>query len=75
METLPSGTPFDAARVGPQGMNIDLSPRRPGDRVLYTGPHLCVECAEAGRITSRPLKAGEAAPPCAHCGTAARWEP
>jgi hypothetical protein len=75
METLPSGTPFDSGASNRDHMNIDISPRKPGEKVLYTGPHLCVTCADAGRITSRPLRAGDPAPSCEHCGPRARWEP
>jgi hypothetical protein len=56
-------------------MNIDISGRRPGEKLLYTGPHLCVTCAEEGRTVNLPLKAGEAAPACKHCGARAVWEP
>ncbi len=73
LETLPSGTPFDPA-AHPR-MNIDISARKPGDVVLYTGPHLCVTCAQANRITNPYLKAGDRAPECPHCGAHARWEP
>jgi DNA-directed RNA polymerase subunit RPC12/RpoP len=56
-------------------MNIDISPRNPGDSLLYTGPHLCVTCAAENRTVSVYLKAGEKAPECAHCGARALWEP
>ncbi len=80
METLPSGTPLNPSadpskdQAEPR-MNIDISPRKPGEPVLYTGPHLCVTCAQANRITSQYLKAGETAPECPHCGSEALWEP
>jgi hypothetical protein len=79
METLPSGTPLDpradpSAGAG-QKMNIDISARAPGEKLLYTGPHLCVTCAAENRVVSVYLKAGEKAPECAHCGARARWEP
>ncbi|HVZ81467.1 MAG TPA: hypothetical protein VHE12_11830 [bacterium] len=82
METLPSGTPLDpqsdpslsrgkeAAR-----MNIDISARKPGEKFLYTGPHLCVTCAGEDRIMNRHFTAGETAPECPHCGPRALWEP
>jgi len=81
LETLPSGTPLDPNRNPSQDqgaqarMNIDISPRKPGEKLLYTGPHLCVTCAEENRTVSVYLKAGETAPECAHCGPRARWEP
>jgi len=56
-------------------MNIDISPRKTGEKVLYTGPHLCVTCAEENRTVSIYLKAGETAPPCKNCGERALWEP
>ncbi len=56
-------------------MNIDISSRQPGDVLLYTGPHLCVTCAQENRITNIYLKAGDTAPLCVHCGSRARWEP
>ena len=56
-------------------MNIDISPRKSGDLLLYNGPHLCVTCAGENRTVSVYLKAGEKAPECAHCGTRALWEP
>jgi len=56
-------------------MNIDISGRRAGEKLLYTGPHLCVTCAEEGRTMNLPLKAGETAPECRHCGKRAVWEP
>ncbi len=73
METLPSGTPLNPDRANQ--MNIDISSRQPGEPVLYTGPHLCVTCAQGNRITNLYLKAGEIAPKCPHCGSSARWEP
>jgi len=73
MTTLPSGTPLDPDHKG--RMNIDISGRRVGDRLLYTGPHLCVTCAEEGRTMNVYLKAGETAPECKACGTRAVWEP
>jgi DNA-directed RNA polymerase subunit RPC12/RpoP len=80
LETLPSGTPLDpnanpAAGSGNAKMNIDISARKPGERLLYTGPHLCVTCAAENRIVSVYLKAAETAPECQHCGTRALWEP
>ena len=79
METLPSGTPLDPQANPSSGthakMNIDISPRKSGDLLLYTGPHLCVTCAAENRTISVYLKAGEKAPECAHCGTRALWEP
>jgi hypothetical protein len=80
MDNLPSGTPLDPqARPSPsQGagrMNIDISARKAGEALLYTGPHLCVTCAEENRITSLYLKAGQTAPECPDCGPRARWEP
>ncbi len=47
METLPSGTPLDPNNGNK--MNIDISGRRPGEKFLYTGPHLCVTCAHENR--------------------------
>jgi DNA-directed RNA polymerase subunit RPC12/RpoP len=82
MEQLPSGTPLDpqAAPSMDQGqpaprMNIDISARRPGEPLLYTGPHLCVTCAGENRTVSVYLKAGEMAPDCPKCGSRALWEP
>ncbi|HTA76587.1 MAG TPA: hypothetical protein VK791_05470 [bacterium] len=79
METLPSGTPLDPKANPSDGaqakMNIDISPRQPGEKVLYTGPHLCVTCAAENRTVSVYLKAGEKAPECQHCGARAFWEP
>ncbi len=82
METLPSGTPLDP-RSNPSmdsgraqaRMNIDISARKPGQRILYTGPHLCVTCAAENRIVSVYMKSGENAPECGGCGPRARWEP
>ncbi len=73
METLPSGTPLEPGNKNK--MNIDISPRKPGEKVLYTGPHLCVTCAEENRTVSVYLKAGETAPECKNCGPRALWEP
>lgn len=73
METLPSGTPLDPDKK--EKMNIDISARRPGEKVLYTGPHLCVTCAEENRTVSVYLKTGDIAPECKNCGSRARWEP
>lgn len=56
-------------------MNIDLRPRRPGEILDYTGPHLCVTCAQEGRIVNLPLKKGEKAPLCPSCGERASWQP
>ena len=84
MEKPPSGTPLDPGNKnnpsmgsGPENarMNIDISPRKPGENILYTGPHLCVTCAEENRTVSVYLKAGDAAPECKNCGPRARWEP
>ncbi len=79
METLPSGTPLDPqadpSTGAGQKMNIDISARKPGELLLYTGPHLCVTCAAENRVVSIYLKTGEKAPDCVHCGTRARWEP
>ncbi len=80
MEILPSGTPLDPnANPSGQGekarMNIDISARKPGEKLLYTGPHLCVTCANENRIMNRYFKAGDAAPECDNCGTRALWEP
>jgi hypothetical protein len=82
METLPSGTPLDP-NLNPSmdsgkekaRMNIDISGRKPGEKVLYTGPHLCVTCAEDNRTMNRFLKSGETAPLCDNCGPRALWEP
>ncbi len=73
METLPSGTPLNPNSGNK--MNIDISPRKPGEKILYTGPHLCVTCAQANRITNQYMKAGETAPECPQCGALTRWEP
>jgi hypothetical protein len=79
LETLPSGTPLDPKANPSAGvqakMNIDISARKPGENLLYTGPHLCVTCATENRTVSVYLKAGEKAPKCEHCGTRALWEP
>ncbi len=80
LETLPSGTPFNPdpsaqAKPGQSRMNIDISPRKPGEKILYTGPHLCLTCAQENRITNVYLKAGETAPSCKACGTRASWQP
>ena len=80
METLPSGTPLDpqanpSASGAQAKMNIDISARKPGEKLLYTGPHLCVTCAAENRTVSVYMKAGEKAPECSHCGTQALWEP
>ena len=80
METLPSGTPLDpnanpSAASGNAKMNIDISTRKPGDRILYTGPHLCVTCANENRVVNVVLKAGETAPICESCGSRALWQP
>lgn len=56
-------------------MNINISARRPGELVLYTGPHLCVVCAEENRTVNLALKAGQTAPECPRCGPRAFWEP
>jgi hypothetical protein len=73
LETLPSGTPLDPQRKSK--MNIDISARKPGEKILYTGPHLCVTCADENRIMNIHLKAGETAPECKNCGSRALWEP
>lgn len=73
METLPSGTPLDSNNKNK--MNIDISSRKPGEKILYTGPHLCVTCAEENHTVSVYLKAGETAPSCKNCGSRASWEP
>ncbi|HVM32093.1 MAG TPA: hypothetical protein VMU88_03100 [bacterium] len=80
MDSLPSGTPLDpnakpSMEGGAPRMNIDISPRRPGEPLLYTGPHLCVTCAGENRTVSVYMKAGEAAPDCPQCGSRALWEP
>jgi hypothetical protein len=84
LETLPSGTPLDphsnpsSGTLGPSGqakMNIDISGRKAGEKLLYTGPHLCVTCANENHIMNLYLKAGDTAPPCANCGARAVWEP
>ena len=79
METLPSGTPLDPGAnpsgSGPVRMNIDISARKPGEKLLYTGPHLCVTCAAENRTVSVYLKAGDLAPECGNCGSRALWEP
>lgn len=80
METLPSGTPLDpnakpSAGPGQGKMNIDISARKPGEIILYTGPHLCVTCADENRIVNRFFKTGETAPECEKCGPRALWEP
>jgi hypothetical protein len=73
METLPSGTPF---QPDPKNkMNIDISVRKPGEKFLYTGPHLCVTCADENRIMNRPFKAGDLVPECENCGPRALWQP
>ena len=79
METLPSGTPLDPDANPSQGakarMNIDISSRKPGEKILYTGPHLCVTCADENRVMNLYLKAGDLAPECLNCGSRALWEP
>jgi hypothetical protein len=81
MEHLPSGTPLnpdaDPSMDGkkPAKMNIDISARKPGEILLYTGPHLCVSCAAENRTVSVYLKAGNVAPECPQCGARALWEP
>jgi hypothetical protein len=80
LETLPSGTPLDpqadpSGKKGEARMNIDISARKPGEKFLYTGPHLCVTCAGEDRIMNRHFKAGETAPECPNCGPRALWEP
>ncbi|HET9868927.1 MAG TPA: hypothetical protein VFR02_00305 [bacterium] len=82
METLPSGTPLDPdadPSLAPGNpaphMNIDISARRPGEPLRYTGPHLCVTCAAQDRTVSVYLRAGDPAPDCPHCGPRALWEP
>jgi DNA-directed RNA polymerase subunit RPC12/RpoP len=74
METLPSGTPLNP-KAENNRMNIDISSRKPGENLLYTGPHLCVTCASENRTVNLFLKAGEKAPECQYCGTRALWEP
>ena len=82
LENLPSGTPLDP-QANPSGqpgrgkprMNIDISSRKTGEKILYTGPHLCVTCAEENRVMNLYLKAGETAPACKNCGSRAVWEP
>ncbi|HUO57599.1 MAG TPA: hypothetical protein VMV05_05425 [bacterium] len=56
-------------------MNIDISGRKAGEKILYTGPHLCVTCAEENRTVSVYLKKAETAPDCPNCGPRAIWEP
>jgi hypothetical protein len=56
-------------------MNIDISARKPGESLLYTGPHLCVTCAAENRTVSVYLKTGNPAPECPQCGVRALWEP
>jgi hypothetical protein len=73
LETLPSGTPLDPNSKNK--MNIDISARKPGEKFLYTGPHLCVTCADENRIMNRYFKAGEDVPKCENCGSRALWEP
>ncbi len=73
METKPSGTQPGTNQK--KGMNIDISAREPGEKFLYTGPHLCVTCAEENRIVNRHFKEGDTVPECAQCGPRARWEP
>jgi len=82
METLPSGTPLNpdadpslAPGKKSAKMNIDISARKPGESLLYTGPHLCVTCAAENRTVSVYLKAGNVAPECPQCGARALWEP
>jgi hypothetical protein len=82
LETLPSGTPLDpnsnpsmTSGPGNTKMNIDISARKPGEKILYTGPHLCVTCANENRIMNVYLKAGEKAPECQGCGLRALWQP
>lgn len=85
MTNLPSGTPLDpnstnpsSSPAGPSGeakMNIDISGRKPGEKLLYTGPHLCVTCADENRVMNIYLKAGDIAPECKNCGPRAVWEP
>ena len=56
-------------------MSIDISARKPGEKFLYTGPHLCVTCADEDRIVNRYFKEGDTVPECENCGPLARWEP
>jgi len=56
-------------------MNIDISGRKPGEKILYSGPHLCVTCADENRVMNIYLKAGDLAPECKNCGSRAVWEP
>jgi len=72
-EILPSGTPLDPKKTS--RMNIDISVRKPGESILYTGPHLCVTCAEENRTQNIYLKAGEIAPECKNCCSRALWQP
>jgi len=60
---------------GKDKMNIDISGRKAGEKILYTGPHLCVTCAEENRTVSVYLKKAETAPDCPNCGPRAIWEP
>jgi hypothetical protein len=73
LTNLPSGTPLDPKSTNK--MNIDISGRKPGEKLLYTGPHLCVTCADENRVMNIYLKAGDIAPECKNCGTRAVWEP
>jgi len=79
LETLPSGTPLDPQANPALGakarMNIDISGRKPGEKILYSGPHLCVTCADENRVMNIYLKAGDLAPECKNCGSRAVWEP
>lgn len=79
LETLPSGTPLDPQADPAKGakarMNIDISGRKSGEKILYTGPHLCVTCADENRVMNIYLKTGEPAPLCKNCGSRALWEP
>lgn len=82
LETLPSGTPLDpngnpsmSSGRADARMNIDISGRKPGDKILYTGPHLCVTCADESRTVNVYFKTGDKAPECENCGTRAVWEP
>ena len=61
--------------AGGDRMNIDISGRKPGEKLLYTGPHLCVTCADENRVMNIYLKVGETAPDCENCGSRAVWEP
>jgi hypothetical protein len=56
-------------------MNVDIQARFIGDKILYTGPHVCLSCANNGHIVTRYLHKGDLAPLCDNCGTSARWEP